>query len=160
MLSRYRLKIIFFFILVLLFTVKPIFAQYRLVPPIIRITRVAGSRKSFNLYIRNESNVSANCEVTVQDMQITPFGVPMPAEKPVPRGCSKWINLKPENFELKPKETKRVRGQLSVPRRNVLGGYYALITCEIFPQRTETKGGRQGAILQFTQKYRQCPRNI
>jgi len=106
----------------------PAEAQLSISPNVVEGKAYPGGIWTFTLGVMNVGDEPLACTTAIQSMEVLDSGMPIPVEE-APRSCKEWITSLNQEFTLEPKAGKRVvfRAQ---PPREVVGGYYALISVD------------------------------
>jgi len=138
--------------LFLIFGDSKAFAAFVVTPMEFHLNVANNDSTTGSFWIRNRGTETISLKIYVGDFWIDPDGKEAFLDPgKVERSCSKWIELAPEELELKPNESKSVRFNLSVPPEKT-GTFWGMIFVEQTNKptiKTEQKGRQQFNILSF-----------
>lgn len=111
-----------------------------------------GEETTQTFYVRNRGDETMALKVYVGDFWIEPDGKEKFLESgEVERTCSKWIEVAPEELEIKPDESQAIRFKMNVPP-DKKGTYWAMVFVEQTTKptlKTAKRGQQQFNILSF-----------
>jgi hypothetical protein len=123
------------------FGISPIRAEHRIIP---------GESLTEVFEIRNNATGPIRLKVNVENWTILPDGTPtFIGAKSTPYSCKDWIVVNPQDFRLKPGETRSVRYTMTVPADATPAGYHASVSFETVPDAT---GGQGPSRMLFSGK--------
>ena len=150
------LKLIFYFLaipvlFILLFNTEA-FATFVVSPMEFHLSTANGETTTGSFWVRNRGTETIALKVYTGDFWIEPDGKEAFLEPgKVERSCSKWIEVAPEELELKPNESRSIRFNLTVPPAKT-GTFWSMIFIEQTNKptiKTAQKGQQQFNILSF-----------
>jgi hypothetical protein len=140
-LKRLKLILILFSVLSPLFFISPARAfQFNVDPPKVILSIKPGDKKSGYVTITNTSpKDSVHLKAYPLDVIYLPDGsndfVPLGS---TPWSLGEWLKIKPDEFDIPPKQEQVIRFQVKVPPK-ARGGYYGVIFFEMRSPQTITK---------------------
>ncbi|MFP3904993.1 MAG: hypothetical protein ACLFWB_12185 [Armatimonadota bacterium] len=102
-------------------------AQLRLVPQIVRPTLMPGQTQTVRIAVQNVTDTTRTLTSRVDNMTLSPQGLPRRAGEDAPRGCREWLTVTPESANVPPGTSEVFECTLSPPR-TASGGYYAMVS--------------------------------
>jgi len=120
-------------------------AQLSLSPVIIEQRAYPGGLRQFTLSVSNTGKEPLDCQMTVYAMRVMGGGLPTPVDE-APRSCKDWITVEQNKFTLGPRTGKKIVCRVRVPKADVAGGYYALLSCEGTPRGAASAPGKRPGV--------------
>jgi len=109
-------------------------------PTRIRLTAAAGKSVSGEIEVSNPTDSPVNMRAYVEDFILNDKGSPAYYPKGTQKySCSKWVEIYPEVFQMKPKDKVKVR-YVVTPPADASGVYYSVIFFESYGEKTQQKG--------------------
>jgi hypothetical protein len=102
-------------------------------PPVLEVSTRPGCLKVFDLRIANYGDETVKCRITSTGLGVAEDGRTFPTNSDSIRGCSKWIEFKPSEFNLAPGKQMAITCKLRSPN-NSIGGYYAMLICNVLSE--------------------------
>ena len=128
------------------------FATFVVTPMEFHLNIASGESTTGSFWVRNGGSETIALKIYMGDFWIEPDGREAFLEPgTVERSCAKWIEVAPEELELKPDESKSIRFNLTIPPGKT-GTFWAMIFIEQTNKptiKTEQKGQQQFNILSF-----------
>jgi hypothetical protein len=131
-----------FFVIIVTFTILLIvcpctYSQLSVIPSIVELNSYPGALRTFTINVDNTGELSLSCTMKVSAMKLVE-GMPVEADDSS-RSCKNWISVKQESFKLKPKGGQQIVCRLQAPPKDVVGGYYAIISCLGIPETNQNQ---------------------
>jgi len=146
--------IIILFLTVLYLGVEHALSQMVITPPILRPWGAPGAVKSLEVFVANRSTQAMHCEMRAYNMTVNEIGRAEVGCGDDPRGCGSWLEFKPREFSLSPKEVKKITIIIRIPRGVSPGGYYALIACRAKPEEKKSHQESSRGVVSFGYELR------
>lgn len=110
------------------------------VPSIVKFSIIPGESKSDVFNIHNTGNEEVYVEIFMKDWILENNSRKFAKPGTHSRSLSKWVTLEEESVTIAPKQSRKVRYMIEVPK-NANGGYWGLVCFESRPVKRGTGGG-------------------
>ena len=146
-----------FFVIIVTFTILLIvcpctYSQLSIIPSIVELNSYPGALRTFTINVDNTGELSLSCTMKVSAMKLVE-GIPVEVDDSS-RSCKNWISVKQESFKLKPKGGQQIVCRLQAPPKDVVGGYYAIISCLGIPEINQNQDLNSGVSSSINFSYK------